>query len=133
MAQSGIKFQHVFLKPEIFQKIMIKMNEDSVFLVVNDYKLYNRPTFKGNHSIHGCFLRWGFGPHMKKISHPGMCTSPKLNMFPEKGPFSKGQSIFQSSIIGFHVHEKSVSLKVWQRQHVICYAVFLNKQLHTKR
>lgn len=46
MAQSGIKFQHVFLKPEIFQKIMMKMNEDSVFLVVNDYKLYNIPTFK---------------------------------------------------------------------------------------
>jgi len=62
MAQSGIKFQHVFLKPEIFQKIMMKMNEDSVFLVVNDYKLYNIPTFKGNHSIHGCFLRWVFGP-----------------------------------------------------------------------
>ena len=35
-----------FLNQIFFQKIMIKMNEDSVFLVVNDYKLYNIPTFK---------------------------------------------------------------------------------------
>ena len=58
MAQSGIKFQHVFFEREIFHKIMIEMNEDFVFLVVNDDQLYKIPTFKGNHSIHGCFLRW---------------------------------------------------------------------------
>ena len=140
MAQSGIKFQHVFLKPDFFQKIMIKMNEDSVFLVVNDYKLYNRPTFKEiipfmvvssvgfsvpkierTNGLSGIWMLWR-DIDIWKISHPGMCTSPKLNMSPERG------SILKKTIIIPKLHWKCGNVNMW-----FVTIRFLNKQLHTKR